>query len=91
MKVEGATPAARKQFRRDEKKRHQSLEVEEEKLAMQGTGKILVTKELMIAAKPESKGVAGVATIPRSIGRGRGRRREKVEVNDDSAWLSLQT
>ena len=85
MKLEGATPSARKQFRIDEKKRLQGLGVEEEEFAMKGKGKLLVScpKELM-TAKPKPRGVAGASNTPRTIGRGRGRGREKVEVNDDS-------
>ena len=73
--VGGATPAARRQFRKDERIRLQSLDVEEEKLALQGMGKLLVSspKELMIA-KPDPRGVAGASNTPRTIGRGRGRR-----------------
>ena len=89
--VGGATPAARRQFRIDERRRLQSLDVEK-KLALQGMGKLLVTspKELMIA-KPDPRGVAGASNTSRTIGRGRGRGREKVEVNDDSDWLSLHS
>ena len=58
MKLEGTTPAARRQFRIDERRRLQSLDVEK-KLALKGMGKLLVTspKELMIA-KPDPRGVA---------------------------------
>ena len=91
MKVEGVTPAARKQFRLDERKRLQSLETAEEEelaIAMQGLGKLLVRgpKELFIA-KPEPRGVAGASEGPRTIGRGRGKRRMKMEVTD--AFLCL--
>ena len=82
MKVEGVTPAARKQFRIDERKRLQSLEAEEEELAMQGLGKLLVSRlKELFTAKPEPRGVAGASEVPRTIGRGRARRREKMEVN----------
>ena len=91
MKVEGVTPAARKQFRIDERKRLQSLEAEEEELAIaiQGLGKLLVRgpKELF-TAKPEPRGVAGASEGPRTIGRGRGKRRKKMEVNDDFVCLN---
>ena len=88
MKVEGVTPAARKQFRIDERKRLQSLEAEEEELAMQGLGKLLVSRSKeLFTAKPEPRGVVGASQGPRTIGRGRARRREKMEVNDDSGCL----
>ena len=43
-KVEGVTPAARRQFRLDERKRLESLQKAEEEIAMEGLGKLLVSR-----------------------------------------------
>ena len=93
-KIEGVTPAKRKQFRIDERKRLQRLEeeemaeaemAEEEELAMRGFGILLVARSKdLFTVKPEPRGVAGALDTPRTIGRGRGRRREKLEVIDSS-------
>ena len=85
-KIEGVTPAKRKQFRIDERKRLQRLAeemAEEEELAMRGFGMLLVARSKdLFTVKPEPRGVAGALDTPRTIGRGRGRRRVKIEVLD---------
>ena len=87
-KIEGVTPAARKQFRIDERKRLESLqdtEKEEKELAMQveGHGKLLVTRpnELLFAQPGPPRGLAAASNSP-SAGRGRGRGKKKKEVSD---------
>ena len=87
-KIEGVTPAARKQFRIDERKRLESLqdtEKEEKELAMQveGLGKLLVTRpdELLIVQPGPPRGLAAASNSP-SAGRGRGRGKKKKEVSD---------
>ena len=81
MKLEGATPAARKKFRQDEKRRLGSLE---ENKGTEGHGKLLVRgpKELL-SIKPGPRGVAATSESPRSIDRGRGRSRVKTEVSEE--------
>ena len=85
-KVEGVTPAARRQFRINEKKRLESLEDPEENLTMQGLGKLLVRRPqelLLVQPRPGPRGLAGVSNSPRSTGRGRGRgKKKKEEVSD---------
>ena len=76
-KVEGVTPAARKQFRLDERKCLESLQDEEE-LALQGLGKLLVSRpQQLLDIQPGSRGVAGASCSPSSLGHGRGRRKKK--------------
>ena len=76
MKLEGATPAARKQFRIDKRKHLQGLEENscEGDLAMQGLGKLQVSRpKQLMTAKPEPRGVAGASNTPCTIGHGHGR------------------
>ena len=87
-KIEGVTPAARKQFRLDERKRLESLqdtEKEEKELAMQveALGKLLVRRpdELFNVQPGPPRGVAAASNSP-SVGRGRGRGKKKKEVSD---------
>ena len=94
-KVEGVTPAARRQFRLDERKRLESLQKAEEEIAMEGLGKLLVSRPrelLMSEVQPGPSGVAGASRAsvsPSSAGRGRGRGKKK-EASDDSG-LFLQS
>ena len=91
-KVEGVTPAARRQFRLDERKRLESLQKAEEEIAMEGLGKLLVSqpRELfMPEVQPGPSGAAGASVSPSSAGRGRGRGKKK-EASDDSG-LFLQS
>ena len=91
-KVEGVTPAARRQFRLDERKRLESLQKAEEEIAMEGLGKLLVSRPrelLMPEVQPGPSGVAGASVSPSSAGRGRGRGKKK-EASDDSG-LFLQS
>ena len=91
-KVEGVTPAARRQFRLDERKRLESLQKAEEEIAMEGLGKLLVSRPrelLMSEVQPGPSGVAGASVSPSSAGRGRGRGKKK-EASDDSG-LYLQS
>lgn len=91
-KVEGVTPAARRQFRLDERKRLESLQKAEEEIAMEGLGKLLVSRPrelLMSEVQPGPSGVAGASVSPSSAGRGRGRGKKK-EASDDSG-LFLQS
>ena len=76
-KVEGVTPAAWKQFRLDERKCLESLQDEEE-LALQGLGKLLVSRPQQLwDIQPSSRGVAGASCSPSSLGHGRGRGKKK--------------
>ena len=71
-KVEGVTPAARKQFRLDERMEMKSLQDAEEELALKGLGKLLVSRpQQLLDIQPGSRGVAG------SLGHGRGRGKKK--------------
>ena len=91
-KVEGVTPAARRQFRLDERKRLESLQKAEEEIAMEGLGKLLVSRPrelLMSEVQPGPSGAAGASVSPSSAGRGRGRGKKK-EASDDSG-LFLQS
>ena len=91
-KVEGVTPAARRQFRLDERKRLESLQKAEEEIAMEGLGKLLVIRPrelLMSEVQPGPSGAAGASVSPSSAGRGRGRGKKK-EASDDSG-LFLQS
>ena len=86
------TPAARRQFRLDERKRLESLQKAEEEIAMEGLGKLLVSRPrelLMSEVQPGPSGVAGASVSPSSAGRGRGRGKKK-EASDDSG-LFLQS
>ena len=86
-KVEGVTPSARRQFRINERKRHESLEEPVVELDMQGLGKLLVRRpQELLNVHPEPRGVAGASNSPRSTGRGRGR--GKKEVRSDGSGLS---
>ena len=75
-KVEGVIPAARKQFRLDERMEMKSLQDAEVELALQGLGKLLVSRpQQLLDIQPGSRGVAA----PSSLGHGRGRGK-KMEV-----------
>ena len=87
-KVEGVTPAARRQFRLDERKRLESLQKAEEEIAMEGLGKLLVSRPRELLMPEVQPGPSGVVS-PSSAGRGRGRGKKK-EVSDDSG-LFLQS
>ena len=87
-KVEGVTPAARRQFRLDERKRLESLQKAEEEIAMEGLGKLLVSRPRELLMSEVQPGPSGVVS-PSSAGRGRGRGKKK-EASDDSG-LFLQS
>ena len=77
-KVEGVTPAALKQFRLDERKRLESLQEAEEELALQGLGKLLVSRpQQLLDIQPGSRCLAGAFNSPSSLGHGRGRGKKK--------------
>ena len=77
-KVEGVTPAARKQFRLDERMEMKSLQDAEEELALKGLGKLLVSRpQQLLDIQPGSRGVAGASCSPSSLGHGRGRGKKK--------------
>ena len=89
-KVEGVTPAARRQFRLDERKRLESLQKAEEEIAMEGLGKLLVSRPrelLMSEVQPGPSGVAGASVSPSSAGRGRGRGKKKKASDDSGLFL----
>ena len=89
-KVEGVTPAARRQFRLDERKRLESLQKAEEEIAMEGLGKLLVSRPrelLMSEVQPGPSGVAGASVSPSSAGRGRGRGKKKEASGDSGLFL----
>ena len=78
-KVEGVTPAARKQFRLDERKRLESLQEAEEELALQGLGKLLVSRpQQLLDIQLGSRCLAGASNRPSSLGPGRGRGKKEV-------------
>ena len=89
-KVEGVTPAARRQFRLDERKRLESLQKAEEEIAMEGLGKLLVSRPrelLMSEVQPGPSGVAGASVSLSSAGRGRGRGKKKEASGDSGLFL----
>ena len=79
-KVEGVTPAAWKQFRLDDRMEMKSLQDAEEELALQGLGKLLVSRpQQLLDIQPGSRCLAGAFNSPSSLGHGRGRgKKEEV-------------
>ena len=77
-KVEGVTPAARKQFRLDERMEMKSLQEAEEELALKGLGKLLVSRpQQLLDVQLGSRCLAGASNSPSSLGPGRGRGKKK--------------